>query len=162
MRRQMKPKAVRVGYENDLMQQRPLAWIQQKANDYGLAFRAETLVTDEDLDLKPCDSYAEFLGGLWKIITLGKRYLRWVMSDPIKKEAHMKGNQSIGAGLVETVNERIDLSIFRRCQRYSDYRPQNLKEWATRKGVDLEKIISEPEKFPQFIDPVTATGIESG
>jgi uncharacterized protein (DUF2235 family) len=146
------------GYENDLMQQRPLAWIQQKANDYGLAFRSETLVTDDDLDLKPCDSYAQFLGGLWKIITLGKRYLRWVMSDPIKKEAHMKGNQSIGAGFVETVNERIDLSIFRRCQRYSDYRPQNLKEWAARKGLDLEKIISEPEKFSQFIAPVTAVG----
>jgi uncharacterized protein (DUF2235 family) len=149
------------GYANDLMQQRPLAWIQQKANDCGLAFRSETLVTDDDLEMKPCDSYADFLGGLWKIITFGKRYVRWVMSYPVKKEAHVKGNQTIGAGTVETVNERIDLSIFRRCQRYSDYRPTNLKEWANRKNVDLETIISKPEKFPQFINPVTTTGIES-
>jgi hypothetical protein len=149
------------GYVNDLMQQRPLAWIQQKATDCGLAFRAEAVVTDEDLDLKPCDSYAQFLGGFWKFMTLGKHYIRWIMSAPIKKEPHLKGDQKIGAGLVETVNERIDLSVFRRCQRYLDYRPKNLTEWANRKGVNLEKIISEPEKYPQFIDPITIKGIES-
>jgi uncharacterized protein (DUF2235 family) len=149
------------GYRNDLMPQRPLAWIQQKAHGCGLAFRSQTVVTDEDLEMQPCDSYAEFLGGLWKILTLGKRYERWVMADPVKKEAHWKGTRKIDAGWVETVNERIDLSVFRRCQRYADYRPKNLLEWARRKGLDLELIIAEPEKFPQFTGPVMTTGVGS-
>ena len=149
------------GYRNDLMPQRPLAWIQQKAHGCGLAFRSQAVVTDEDLEMQPCDSYAEFLGGLWKILTLGKRYERWVMADPVKKEAHWKGTRKIDAGWVETVNERIDLSVFRRCQRYAHYRPQNLLEWARRKGLDLKHIIAEPEKFPQFTDPVMTPGIGS-
>jgi hypothetical protein len=119
------------------------------------------VVTDEDRAMKPCDSYAEFLRGFWKILTLGKPYLRWVMSNPVKKTAHWKGKRRIGDGWVETVNERIDESVFRRCQRYPDYRPPNLLEWAKRKGVDLDQVIAEPEKFPQFIAPVTAPGLET-
>jgi hypothetical protein len=41
------------------------------------------------------------------------------------------------------------------------YRPPNMLEWATRKGLDLNQIIAEPEKFQQFTNPVMATGIES-
>jgi uncharacterized protein (DUF2235 family) len=149
------------GYENDLMQQRPLAWIQQKAHDCGLAFRSETVVTDDDFGLNPIDSYSQFLGGFWKIMTFGKRYIRWVMSDPVEKVAHWKGKIKVQAGQVKTVNERIDASVFLRCKRYPEYRPENLKKWASRKGIDLEQVIAEPEKFPLFTEPVTKLGIES-
>jgi hypothetical protein len=35
-----------------------------------------------------------------------------------------------------------------------------LKEWAERKGLDLGKIIAEPEEYPQFTAPVATTGLE--
>lgn len=147
------------GYRNDLMEQRPLAWIQQKAHDCGLSFRSQAVVNDEDFKMIPCDSYAKFLWGFWKILTLGKPYERWVMADPVKKEAHWKGTRKIEAGRVETVNERIDASVFHRCQRYPNYRPKNLLEWAKRKGLDLEKIIANPEGYPPLTGPVTTTGV---
>jgi len=149
------------GYQNDLLPQRPLAWIQEKARTCGLAFRSGIVVTDEDLQMAPCDSYAHFLGGIWKILTLGKRYVRWVMSDPVEKEAHWKGKTRIEAGWVETVNERIDLSVFRRCQLDSKYRPDSLLEWKSRKKLDLDAIIAAPEKYPQYWSNVDKPGIES-
>lgn len=147
------------GYRNDLLPQRPLAWIQGKAHGCGLAFRSETVVNDGDLEMKPRDSYAEFLDGFWKIFK--KRYVRWVMADAVDKPEHKKNGQTVPAGRVETVNERIDLSVFLRCQRYGDYRPPNLLEWAKRKELVLEDVIANPGKYPQFIDPVTKPGIES-
>ena len=149
------------GYQNDLLPQRPLAWLQEKARGCGLGFRSKIVVTDDDLNMPRRDSYAEFLGGVWKILTLGKRYVRWVMSDPVEKQTHWKGKAKIEAGWVETVNERIDLSVFRRCQIHPDYRPVNLIEWKQRKQLDLEAIIAAPEKYPQYWSPVEKSGIES-
>jgi uncharacterized protein (DUF2235 family) len=149
------------GYRNDPMPQRPLAWIQQKAAGFGLGFRSMVVPTDDDFKSKPCDSYAEFLGGLWKFITLGKRYVRWVMSDPVKKEPHWKGTTRIDAGWVETVNERIDPSVFRRCQLYPDYRPDSLKEWATRNKLNLEQIIADSAATSRYSTAVTVSGVES-
>jgi uncharacterized protein (DUF2235 family) len=139
------------GYRNDFMPQRPLAWMQQKAQNHGLSFRSAAIVTDDDLDMKPCDSYRHFLGGVWRIFS--RPYMRWVMAEPVKKTEHWKGNRKIDAGLVKTVNERIDLSVIQRCQRYSDYRPPNLLEWAARKHLNFDKILGDPGKFPEFWSP---------
>ena len=149
------------GYRNDLLPQRPLAWLQDKAAACGLAFRSRVVVTDEDLAMAPCDSYAEFLGGLWKLLTWGHRYIRWVMSEPKLKAAHWKGRSRIEDGWVETVNERIDLSVFRRCQLHAGYRPPSLLEWAKRKAIDLNAVVAAPEKFPSYWSPVTFPGLES-
>jgi uncharacterized protein (DUF2235 family) len=149
------------GYRNDLLPQRPLAWIQDKARVCGLAFRSTITPTDDDYAMSPRDSYAEFLGGAWKALTLGKRYVRWVMSDPVSKEAHWKGTTWVPKGTVHTVNERIDLSVFRRCQLHPKYRPPNLIEWARRKHFDLETIIATPEKCPELYSPVVSNGIET-
>jgi uncharacterized protein (DUF2235 family) len=149
------------GYRNDLLPQRPLAWIQDKARACGLTFRSAITPTDDDYAMSPCDSYAEFLGGLWKVLTLGKRYVRWVMSAPVTKEAHWKGTTWVPKGTVHTVNERIDLSVFRRCQLHPKYRPPNLLEWARRKHLDLESIIATPEKCPELYSPVVSNGIET-
>jgi uncharacterized protein (DUF2235 family) len=149
------------GYQNDLICQRPLAWLQEKASACGLGFRSTISVVDDDLLMAPRDSYSEFLDGFWKIITLGRRYERWVMSDPVRKEAHWKGTTKIEAGEVQTVNERIDLSVIRRCQIHQDYRPANLQEWAARKKLNLEAVIKEPEKYSQYWSPVTEFGVEN-
>jgi len=148
------------GYRNDLLPQRPLAWIQDKARACGLGFRSTITPTDEDLQMSPTDSYAEFLGGFWKVLTLGKRYVRRVMSDPVTKEAHWKGRTWVPKGSVETVNERIDHSVFRRCQLHPKYRPPNLIEWARRKRLDLEALIESPPSYSELYAPVAHSGIE--
>ena len=150
------------GYQNDLLPQRPLVWLQEKARGCGLSFRSVVSVIDEDdLHMSPRDSYGEFLNGIWPILTLGKRHVRWVMSDPVCKEAHWKGATKIDDGWVETVNERIDMSVFRRCQIQPDYRPLSLVEWAERKKVDLKAIVSTPENYPALWSPVMKPGIET-
>lgn len=47
-----------------------------------------------------------------------------------------------------------------RCQQHPDYRPAGLKEWAQRMGLDLEAVIADPDRHPQFFEPVTSAGIE--
>lgn len=149
------------GCRGDLLPQRPLEWMQAKAVSCGLAFNERVLVRgDDDLQMPIRDSYAEFLGGAWRFVTAGKHYVRWVMSDPVRKAAHHKGLRTIPAGTVETVNERIDPSVFRRCQLDPAYRPLSLEEWAKRKSLDLNAIIAFPEGRP-FCDPVSPSGIES-
>jgi uncharacterized protein (DUF2235 family) len=152
------------GYPNDILPLRPRAWIQEKAIACRLGFRSQVVVTDADLDQKPRDSYAEFLRPVWQWLAFLKtcqRYVRWVMSDPVDRPEHRKNGQIVPAGRVETVNERIDPSVFRRWQRYGDYRPPNLLEWAKRRGMNLDNVIAEPEKYPQVTAPVKTTGIET-
>ena len=140
------------GYRSDLLPQRPLAWLQEKALACSLGFRSLIAINDEDLQMPPRDSYKEFLGGMWRVLTLGKPYVRWLQSDPVRRQS----------GWVHTVNERIDLSVFRRCQLDSNYRPNSLVEWAQRKGYDLEGIIAAPEKHPDLWLGITGRGIERG
>lgn len=139
------------GYRNDLLSQRPLAWIQDKAEGCGLAFRGRVEVSDDDLKLLPRDSYREFLGGTWKFLTGGHRYVRWVQSAPVRKPT----------GYVKTVNERIDLSVFHRCQLNAGYRSLSLLEWAKRKGGNLEAYIKDPEQYPEIWSPVTKYGLDT-
>jgi uncharacterized protein (DUF2235 family) len=136
------------GYAEDLVPQRPLAWIQQKAAGCGLGFRRFVQPTSADYGVKPRDSYREFLGGLYRFFF--KPYVRWVQSDPMKKQN----------GTVHTVNERIDASVFERCARDANYRPLSLEEWAKRRHIDLVQIIADPAKWPTFSLGVSKTGIE--
>jgi uncharacterized protein (DUF2235 family) len=147
------------GYRDDLVAQRPLAWMQEKARGCGLGFRLQVTMQDEqDLQMPLRDSYREFLGGAWKVLTLGKHYVRWVMSDPVRKQEHWKGKAHVPDGWVRTVNERIDPSVFRRCQLHPDYRPDSLLEWARRKNLNLQELIDAPEKSP-YTAPILQPGI---
>lgn len=146
------------GYAADLMPQRPLQWIQKKAEGCGLRFRSQIDCDDDELLMKQRDSYEEFLRGFWKFATLGRRYTRWIMSDPVPKKSFIDGETRTGR--VKTVNERIDMSVFRACQKHPEYRPLGLLEWAKRRGKNLDEVISEPEKFPELWSTVTSTGIE--
>jgi hypothetical protein len=78
----------------------------------------------------------------------------------VTKQAHWKGTTWIPQGTVKTVNERIELSVFRRCQMHPKYRPANLEEWSKRKKLDLEDIIAHPDKYPALYSPVVKPGLE--
>jgi uncharacterized protein (DUF2235 family) len=148
------------GYRSDPLPDRPLTWLQDKAAQCGLGFRRHASVSADDLECLPTDSYSEFLRGLWKVVALGRRYTRWIMSDPVHRTSRATAMSGPVEGWVQTVNERIDRSAFERCQRHPDYRPASLQEWATRKGLDLEAIIADPDRYPEFWEPVTQPGIE--
>jgi len=149
------------GYRSDLLPQRPLAWMQEKATNCGLTFRSQVCVTNDDLNMQPRDSYSEFLRGTWKTLTFGRRYIRPLMAEPVVKMARTKGEVIVIPGKVGPVNERIDISVFKRCQRHSQYRPASLIEWAQRKGLDIKKIIDTPENFPELWLPVTTVAISA-
>jgi hypothetical protein len=106
------------------------------------------------------DSYSEFLWGWWKVVALGRRYTRWIMSDPVPRTSRPTTVSGPVPGWVQTVNERIDRSVFERCQLHPDYRPASLLEWAKRNGLDLESVIANPDRYPEFFSAVTRPGIE--
>jgi hypothetical protein len=139
------------GYREDLVPQRPLAWLQDKATHCGLVFRGSVIPTDDEFGVATRDSYAEFLGGLYRLINWRGRYVRWVQSAPVKKSG----------GIVHTVNERIDESVFERCRRTKSYRPKSLAEWAQRLKLDLEDVIATPAKWIRYSAPVSRSGVEA-
>jgi uncharacterized protein (DUF2235 family) len=148
------------GYRSDPMPDRPLAWLQDKAAHCGLGFRQRVTASDDDLGCLPRDSYSEFLWGWWRVVALGRRYTRWIMSDPVPRTSRATTLSGPVAGWVQTVNERIDRSVFERCQRHPDYRPASLLEWAKRKGLDLEAVIAAPDRYPELFSEVTLPGIQ--
>ena len=148
------------GYRSDLLPQRPLAWLQKKAIACRLTFRSTVRVYDDDLTVFPRDSYSEFLRGSWRILKFGRRYVRWVMADPAYRPSRVVNGRKSTAGWVQTANERIDLSVFHRCQLDSKYRPRSLQEWAKRCKLDLKQIVDQPEKHPEYWQDVTKPGIE--
>jgi len=147
------------GYRDDPLPNRPLIWLQHKAAACGLAFRQLAGLADSQFLETPRDSYDEFLFGLWPALSLGRRYVRWVYSDPVRKVSVPENGQLV-AGAVLTVNERIDGSVWQMCQRNADYRPLGLIEWAKRTGRDLEALIADPAKWEVFTLPVDKAGVE--
>jgi uncharacterized protein (DUF2235 family) len=148
------------GYRNDLLSQRPLAWLQEKATTCGLSFRVAVTASEEDVNDAPHDSYSDFLGGLWRWLPFGRRYERWVLASPVRKQAGEANATRTQSGTVQTVNERIDHSVFRRCQVHDDYRPPNLLEWASRNGLALEDVIHAPEVYSSVWTPVVTPGLD--
>jgi len=119
------------GCQKDVLPQLPLRWIMDKAACRGLTFRRDL---DLDKPNKPpliSDSYSEFIGGVYKVLTLGQRYYRPIGPDPAPSSA---------TELRANVNETIDASVFERWQTDDSYRPQNLAEWAKRRSIDLGKV----------------------
>jgi len=83
----------------------PLAWLQQKARDAGLAFK-ETFVPLPDAELgTPNDSYGQFMYGIYKLF-----------KKPIQR--------TFDAG----VNETVDESVWQRWRQVGDYRPPTLTD----------------------------------
>ena len=112
------------GYASDVLAQPSLQWLMGKASGLGLQFR-DTFVADAQTPTAPItDSYAEFGWGIPRLFS--RRFYRPIGTDPVK------GTEST----TERINETIDGTVFDRWRGNPDYRPPNLKDWATRKGVD--------------------------
>jgi len=91
------------GRKPDPLPDLPLAWIQGKARDAGLAFTAPFVpLPDAELGT-PNDSYAQFMYGLYKLF----------------KQPFVR---TIGGG----VNETVDDSVWRRWAEVAGYRPATL------------------------------------
>jgi len=113
------------GYENDLLAQAPLKWMKQKAEEHNLLFK-DTVDLDDGANSCPIhDSLAEMAHGIYEILTLGKHYYRPIGADPVDGDN----------GRTHTINESIDATVFDRWRADATYRPKNLVDWASRKGV---------------------------
>jgi uncharacterized protein (DUF2235 family) len=133
------------GCTNDVLAQLPLAWMMQKAADHGLIFQKQLMLDGNEWSGTVSDSYAEFLGGIYRIAKLGRRFHRSLGIGP----------REVGPGLVQTtINETIDSSVFRRWQADAVYRPQSLARWVDAYAFDTA---SEPRTVlaerPQEISP---------
>jgi hypothetical protein len=116
------------GYRNDALAQLPLCWLLGKAAASGLRFKREVVpVANAHLD-RVEDSYATFLLGVWRVLTLWRRHYRPIAREPVRTRAK--------AGWSSTLNESIDASVFERWRAVGSYRPRNLTEWAKRYGID--------------------------
>lgn len=112
------------GYETDLLNQAPLRWLMKKAESHGLAFRSELELEGDSVMAAIADSYRTF----------GYGYYHHVFSPlyrPIGADPEIRDD-----GTHPTVNETIDVSVFRRWRADATYRPANLVEWAHRKNID--------------------------
>ncbi|MDX2056726.1 MAG: DUF2235 domain-containing protein [Gemmatimonadales bacterium] len=130
------------GYEDDALASIPLAWLQQKAEATGLRFRRRVQPGPDDHRAAIVDSFKEFLGGLYRIVRLNRRYYR-----PIAIGMHPTRAADGTPGQAGPFNETVDASVIRRWQEDQSYRPPNLRDWAKRRGVSLDTI-----------DPATWTG----
>ena len=118
------------GYRNDVLAQIPLAWLLEKATDAGLRFKRRLELKGDEHLAEPVDSYARFLGGLYRVITLGRRHYRTIGRDRVRTKKI--------PGWSLSVNETIDASVFERWRSVPGYRPKNLAAWAERNGVKPE------------------------
>jgi hypothetical protein len=113
------------GCFDDPLAQLPFKWLQKKASSIGLTFNSG-YEPDANAAVAPIsDSYAEFLNGWYRPLTLWQRYYRPIGVPPAEE----------GPG-VKTINETIDSSVFVRWRANPSYRPPGLRNWANVKGVD--------------------------
>ncbi len=118
------------GYKEDRLCTLPLAWMQRKAADHGLAFSAPIQPGPDDLADEPVDSFSEFMKGAYKIFRLGKRYYRPIGAP----------SRQVKKGWSTSIAETVDASVFTKYQAGTTYRPRNLEDWAKAKGLDLTAI----------------------
>lgn len=116
------------GYTSDLLAQRPLAWMMTKASAHGLAFREQIDQFPDSLTAPVIDSYGNFLGGLYRMIS--PQFNRDIGADPVTSSDEIES----------TINETIDKSVFDRWGADAAYRPVGLVTWAERRGVDMTTI----------------------
>jgi hypothetical protein len=120
------------GYRDNLLSQLSLAWMVEKAQQNGLAFRYPVQVDAASYLDDVIDSYSEFAGGFYKAVTLGRRYYRVIGTAP-----RPITNPD---GTVTVVNETIDGSVFDRWRYSKSYRPPSLENWAKERACNPAQI----------------------
>lgn len=114
------------GYHGNALSDLPLHWMQQKALARGLACQPVAVPPDAFQD-EVKDSYREFMRGIYRMLPFTARTPRVIGAMPRK----VKNGWSI------PINETIDPSVVRRFQLDPSYRPANLLEFASARGIDL-------------------------
>jgi uncharacterized protein (DUF2235 family) len=121
------------GCESDLLPQSPLTWIAKKAALHGLNLGGEVDVAGDANSAPIADSFAEFLGGAYRVYRLNRRFYRGIGEPPTETDTE----------LTYVINETIDRSVF---ERWRDdpkkYRPPALVAWGKRHKVDVGGIQS--------------------
>jgi uncharacterized protein (DUF2235 family) len=125
------------GYRNDPLAQLPLKWLLDKAEATGLRFKRPPQLSGHEYLADPVDSYGTFLKGAYRLLTLNHRYFRTIGGDPVPT----KGTEN--PGLSCPVNETIDSSVFEHWKGRPHYRPKNLRDWANRRGKNLETLTGD-------------------
>lgn len=114
------------GYEDGILAQIPLNCLMAKARVHGLTFKDSLVLEGTESEGSIHDSFAEMAGGLYKLIELGKPYLRTVGAPPMNDDGKV----------TTTINETIDVSVFDRWGKDVNYRPKNLSSWAQARNAD--------------------------
>ena len=117
------------GYADDILAQRPLIWLMEKAKARGLVFR-DIPADDGAEEGTVNNSFREMAFGLYALLHLFIPFRR-----PI-------GQATLGGGddVKFVVNETIDASVFARWRTDKTYRPKNLADWAKKFNIDLGTI----------------------
>lgn len=118
------------GTDSDAIAQIPLKWLLSKASKHGLAFKRNIEIDNEAKTAKVVDSFSEFLKGAYKVYSFGHRHWRCIGRKP----------EELPDSTIHTVNETIDISVFDRWRRDDNYRPENLRDWAKERGVDISSL----------------------
>lgn len=116
------------GYPDNRLSQLSLAWMVEKAESHGLAFRYPVIVDAESHRDPIVDSYSQFLHGLYAKVT--RRHQRMIGAP----------RRTVAKGFSDNVNETIDNSVFDRWRNDSKYRPFGLADWSARRGIDPAEI----------------------
>lgn len=120
------------GYADDLLAQRPLQWLMDKAKAAGLQFKHDIAIDGGACEAPINDSFKEMAWGLYRACHGFVPYYRPIGTEPARA----------GDIAHNVVNESIDASVFERYRSGSSYRPANLVDWAKRKKVDMSALTS--------------------
>lgn len=117
----------------------PARWMQERAHDCGLVFTSDIVTTKEDVTAPIQDSFHDFLGGLYSVFHLGKRFERVIGHPP--RATTVRGTEGFSVSL----NEVVDASVTDRWRDDPGYRPKNLLDWAARRGVDPAALFGDTQ-----------------
>ncbi len=137
------------GYRDDDLSQRPLAWLKDKAEALGLAFRFPVPLNGTEHLGPIVDAYSDFLRGYYRVLKFGRRFRRVIGAAP----------REVPGGLSETVNETIDGSVFDRWRTDPSYRPWGVEEWAARRQIDPADITGTVEAATLRPVPPSSLGL---
>ncbi|MFB6689413.1 DUF2235 domain-containing protein [Streptomyces virginiae] len=118
------------GHKNDTLALLSLAWMQANAAACGLEFK-ERVVLQGDEYLEPVhDSFSSFLGGAYRALPRNRRHWRKIGSA-----------DNIGsAAPTRLMSEVVDASVFDRWREDPEYRPRNIAEWGSRRGLTVGEL----------------------
>jgi uncharacterized protein (DUF2235 family) len=120
------------GYADDILAQRPLNWLLQKATARGLILKDGASADADGQEGRINNSFMEMAFGIYAFFHLFIPFKRKVGQVTIDSKD----------GTKYIVNETIDESVFARWANDKSYRPKGLASWANRRQVDPENIKS--------------------